>query len=264
MECCDSTTQETCYEYTGDVFTKQYCKAISEGGCPCPDGQDKCGADPTMNYAGYCTDLCCNPTQELCYNYTRCTDNEYCAEIADGGCPCPEGQMRCGADLVNNIVGVCDYICCDTTTQETCYSWDDNFNIIPSCAAIADGGCPCPDGTKECGESYNGIVCYCSSIYCNAASQETCYDWARGTYEPYCAEIAVGGCPKRSGAVSYLHHLETKYEKLPAMRGDKDSFLEKFSLEQKIAALRHSIKLNALPAQLSMDKNPEQYTREKN
>jgi hypothetical protein len=48
------------------------------------------------------------------------------------------------------------------------------------------------------------------------------------------------------------------------MRGDKDLFLEKFSLEQKIAALCHSIKLNALPAQLSMDKNPEQYTREKN
>ena len=64
--------------------------------------------------------------------------------------------------------------------------------------------------------------------------------------------------------VSYLHHLETKYEKLPAMRGDKDLFLEKFSLEQKIVALCHSIKLNALPAQLSMDKNPEQYRREKN
>ena len=31
------------------------------------------------------------------------------------------------------------------------------------------------------GESYNGIVCYCCSIYCNAASQETCNDWACGT-----------------------------------------------------------------------------------
>ena len=64
--------------------------------------------------------------------------------------------------------------------------------------------------------------------------------------------------------VSYLHHLETTYEKLPAMSGDMDSFLEKFAMEQKIAALRHSIKLNAAPAQLSTDKNPEHYTKEKN
>ena len=134
----------------------------------------------------------------------------------------------------------------------------------------------------------NGIAGYCSDICCNAASHETCYDWARGTYEPYCAEIAVGGCPKRSGAgecmccyfsknnvfniltcflfipceVSYLQHLETRNEKLPAFSRDKDSFLEKFALEQKIAALRHSIKLDAAPAQLSMDKNPEHYMRE--
>ncbi len=56
------------------------------------------------------------------------------------------------SDLVNNFVGWCDYICCDRTTDETCY-WDyDNNNFIPpSCAAIVDGGCPCPDGTEKCG-----------------------------------------------------------------------------------------------------------------
>jgi hypothetical protein len=59
-----------------------------------------------------------------------------------------------------------------------------------------------------------------------------------------------------------LQHLETKNEKLPALSRDKDSFLEKFALGQKIEGLRHSIKLNAAPAQLSMDKNPEQYMRE--
>jgi hypothetical protein len=133
------------------------------------------------------------------------------------------------SDPDNNIVGVCDYICCDTTTQETCYAWDNNGNIIPSCAVIADGGCPCPDGYQKCGAGKirclpwqiavhslvtfcvlsifpnqsdldNGIVGYCSDICCNAASHETCYDWARGAFKPYCAEIAVGGCPKRSGA----------------------------------------------------------------
>ena len=28
MECCNSTTQETCYEYEDDVLTKQYCKLV--------------------------------------------------------------------------------------------------------------------------------------------------------------------------------------------------------------------------------------------
>jgi hypothetical protein len=64
--------------------------------------------------------------------------------------------------------------------------------------------------------------------------------------------------------VSYLHHLERKYKTLPAMSENKDSFLEKFALEQKIAALRHSIKLNPVPAQMPKDKNPKVYMREKN
>ena len=55
------------------------------------------------------------------------------------------------SDLDNNIVGVCNYICCNTTTQETCYAWDDSGNILQSCALIADGGCPCPDGYEKCG-----------------------------------------------------------------------------------------------------------------
>ena len=44
--------------------------------------------------------------------------------------------------------------------------------------------------------------------------------------------------------VSYLHHLETKYEKLPAMRGDKDSFLEIFHWSKR---LRHF----AIPSSLT-------------
>jgi hypothetical protein len=41
------------------------------------------------------------------------------------------------------------------------------------------------------------------------------------------------------------------------MSDNKGSFLEKFALKQKIAALRHSVKLNPVPAQMPMDKNPE-------
>jgi len=33
MECCDDATQETCYEYKDDVFTKQYCKLVRHW-CP--------------------------------------------------------------------------------------------------------------------------------------------------------------------------------------------------------------------------------------
>lgn len=51
------------------------------------------------------------------------------------------------------------------------------------------------------------------------------------------------------------------------MNGDndlgRDMFHKKFALKQKIEALRHNIKLNAMPAQLFISKNPEQYIREK-
>jgi hypothetical protein len=30
MECCDDTTQETCYEYEDDVFTNQYCRLVRQ------------------------------------------------------------------------------------------------------------------------------------------------------------------------------------------------------------------------------------------
>lgn len=49
------------------------------------------------NLIGYCTDVCCDPwTEETCYSqYTG--QPETCSSLADGGCPCPEGQVKCGA-----------------------------------------------------------------------------------------------------------------------------------------------------------------------
>ncbi len=66
---------------------------------------------------------------------------------------------------------------------------------------------------------------------------------------------------------SYLHHLEAKFDKLPAIYGGKDFVQgmsrEKFALKEKIESLRHAIKFNAMPAHLSVGKNP-QYIKEKN
>ena len=52
-------------------------------------------SDLDNDYAGWCTDVCCNQkTEETCYDYDG--GSNYCALIADGGCPCPEGTERCG------------------------------------------------------------------------------------------------------------------------------------------------------------------------
>jgi hypothetical protein len=132
MECCDSDTEEICYDYDDGYnkpFTNQYCAAIAGGGCPCPDDQVKCGqgkiilflvaneqvinfislilmflitcslSDLDNDYAGYCTDVCCDQkTEETCYNYDyeTGTSNTTCAPIANGGCPCQENQVKCG------------------------------------------------------------------------------------------------------------------------------------------------------------------------
>jgi hypothetical protein len=56
------------------------------------------------------------------------------------------------SDLENNILGWCDRICCNATTEQTCYDWDevdDNGNPEVYCAAITDGGCPESSGAGE-------------------------------------------------------------------------------------------------------------------
>ena len=134
-------------------------------------------SDLDNGYAGWCTDVCCNQkTEETCYDYDGGTSN-YCALIADGGCPCPKGTEKCGqgkilqvtvlqrklnfislilmfhfayllSDLDNNLAGWCTDICCDDETKETCYDYRSD---TVTCALIADGGCSCPKGTVRCG-----------------------------------------------------------------------------------------------------------------
>jgi hypothetical protein len=67
-------------------------------------------SDLDNGYAGYCTDVCCDQkTQETCYDYDGGNSN-YCAEIADGGCPCPEGTVKCGQGkiILLLVANVCD------------------------------------------------------------------------------------------------------------------------------------------------------------
>eukprot|EP01083_Nonionella_stella_P095428 267916_1 len=63
--CCDVRTEETCYDdMTNEAIT---CARYDEGGCPCPDGQVKCGANEFSS--GYCTSLCCDwMVEETCYD----------------------------------------------------------------------------------------------------------------------------------------------------------------------------------------------------
>ena len=52
-------------------------------------------SDLDNSYPGWCTDICCDQrTEEYCYDYDG--GYNYCALIADGGCPCQESQVKCG------------------------------------------------------------------------------------------------------------------------------------------------------------------------
>jgi hypothetical protein len=110
-------------------------------------------------------------------------------------------------------------------------------------------------------------------------TQETCTHYWTGA--SYCAEVADGGCLASDlgsgrrklaqgdygGAgpelVSYLHHIEIKYEKMSDNDHMKDTFREKVALEQEIEKLRNIIKLKDIQAQLSLPKNHAQQIREK-
>ena len=55
-------------------------------------------------------------------------------------------------DLQNNVPGWCIDVCCDAITEETCYEVDSfTLEYKTYCKAIADGGCPCWDGSERCG-----------------------------------------------------------------------------------------------------------------
>lgn len=74
---------------------------ISEGGCPCPDGQVKCGG--TGDWAGYCTDECCNlATEETCYDANA---KKSCRKIdEEGGCDADDTSYQMWASRFASVI----------------------------------------------------------------------------------------------------------------------------------------------------------------
>lgn len=201
--CCENS-EELCYD---DSYNPTECKAIADGGCPCTDGETKCGGMPEWNIAGYCTEFCCGDDEETCYDKNG--NESGCAAYSEGGCECPEGEVKCGA--TEYWTGTCTTLCCNES-EETCY--DESYEPT-ECKSIASGGCPCSDGQVKCyaepeynyaGKymSFNEFDCFlmtgthpslvlvgwCVDVCCGD-DQETCYNYETG--EETCADIASGG-----------------------------------------------------------------------
>lgn len=180
------------------------CATYSEG-CPCPEGETKCGEGEYT-----CTPVCCADDEEECYgdwfydpplfNY----DDEIwdwdwrpleCKPIAEGGCPCPGDKVKCDADPESNFAGYCMDECC-TDDQEECNDGDKQ-----TCADFASGGCPCTEeGEIKCGASETWAGICQQPEYCCADDEQLCYttdDWY--PQPDYCTPIASGGCPCRAG-----------------------------------------------------------------
>ena len=131
--CCDATTEEICYEVDSTGEYKTSCKAIADGGCPCWEGWEKCGQGKLLRYG--CIEKLCLLVAHIF------------------GLP---PLLWTQTDLKNNVTGWCLYIesevCCDETTEETCYEVDSfTLEYKTYCKAIADGGCPCWEGSERCG-----------------------------------------------------------------------------------------------------------------
>jgi hypothetical protein len=142
-------------------------------------------------------ELECNiMTEEMCFD--DWFNAISCSLISDGGCPCREGYVRCGADLANGNVGYCTEACCDLENEYIC-SEDlqppDTGGIFKPtkffCGTIEDG-CACPEGQQECVE----LSGFCSNVCCDQVSEEHCYGPDNTSY---CAKIADGGCPCPKG-----------------------------------------------------------------
>ena len=100
--CCDLATEEACHDpITGEAT---HCARLEEGGCPCPEGEEKCGVNDYSS--GYCTSLCCEASEETCY------DENHAPTLCrrEGDKPCPKRK-----------VPPKDEVRCDPETEETCH-----------------------------------------------------------------------------------------------------------------------------------------------
>lgn len=185
---CCADDEETCYD---EMSNPSSCAPVADGGCPCPQGEEKCGAIPEWKFTGFCTAVCCDVDEETCYD--DMFNPTSCAPLADGGCPCPEGQEKCGAIPAWNFTGYCTAVCC-AADEETCY---DEMTNPTSCAPVADGGCPCPEGEEKCGANdYWTGYCIAPDLCCTS-DEELC--WSENLEPESCAPLADGGCPCPEG-----------------------------------------------------------------
>jgi hypothetical protein len=143
-------------------------------GCACPEGLTKCYDGCAWGPEVLCTDVCCNDRatdgsrlQETCYpNGASDPKGKFCANVEDGGCPCPEGEKKCSGEFdeySKSPTGTCiknTSLCCDYKTHETC----GDFMNPDSCALIADGGCPCADDEVKCNADQPTYAGYCAKI----------------------------------------------------------------------------------------------------
>lgn len=127
-----------------DPQTEQQCTRCSYGKDGAPIPEYYCAPSDTIaggnDGSGGCPEaVCCNVrTEETCYDETTEVATS-CARYDEGGCPCPEGQVRCGVSQFSS--GYCTSLCCDWTIEETCY----DGNMEPAyCKRYDDGTCPNP------------------------------------------------------------------------------------------------------------------------
>lgn len=104
-----------------------YCASLSDGGCPCGDGEVRCGS--------FCADVCCDhDKEEYCVDWDGTANDgaSYCRSYDDGGCPCRAGQTRCGAD--ESTIGYCSSICCEGAEPNLCIGEGFQFYCAAECA----------------------------------------------------------------------------------------------------------------------------------
>lgn len=180
--------EKTCHRADGTVSS---CASAGDS-CPCPDGQKMCTPTfhtefyrPRPSRSGedsYCDVVCCEPFVE-----ERCEDENTkivsCIQVAEGGCPitCKDGEVECG------IQG-CVKLCCGDGYQ-TCFTHD---TFEPYCAAVADGGCPCPEGKEKCNGNADWAGYCVEKGTCCANGEESCTDIDG---KRSCKKRSEGGCP---------------------------------------------------------------------
>ena len=151
--CCDSLKEEPCYDYDDVGNVKQYCAAVrknhilsifivwtlhilsmstsppnfvsnhkqlSDGGCPCPEGQKKCDAgmcDMIHIYHHWW------PFSLLLLSFTA---------------PISSPTLLCISDpWIGMTSYYCAMVCCNIITEETCSYYDKDGNFGQYCALVS-------------------------------------------------------------------------------------------------------------------------------